>query len=58
MKGNKLSKRWFITFIVIAIAALIVAIFSAIKKEYLIFTCMAIVFVAQIFNMIKWKKER
>ncbi|MDD4592145.1 MAG: hypothetical protein PHG06_17235 [Parabacteroides sp.] len=58
MNGNKQSKRWLITFIVIAIAALIVAIFSAIKKEYLIFTCMAIVFVAQVFNIIKWKKEQ
>jgi uncharacterized membrane protein YkvI len=58
MEGNKLSKKWLITFIVIAIATLVVGIFGLIRKEYLIVACMAIVFIAQIFNIIKWKKGR
>jgi uncharacterized membrane protein YkvI len=58
MEGNKLSKKWLITFIVIAAATLVVGIFGLIRKEYLIVACMAIVFIAQIFNIIKWKKGR
>ncbi|WP_199830388.1 hypothetical protein [Parabacteroides bouchesdurhonensis] len=56
MNNRKLSVKWLYTFIAIAIIALGTGIASLYYKEYLIAGCMGLVFIAQVINIIKWKK--
>lgn len=57
MNNRQLSRKWLYTFIIIAIAALITGIISLYYKEYMIATGMGLVLGAQVFNIVKWKKQ-
>lgn len=57
MNNGQLSRKWLYTFIIIAIAALATGIISLYYKEYMIATGMGLVLGAQVFNIVKWKKQ-
>lgn len=56
MSNKRLSKKWLYTFIAIAIAALVTCLFSLHYKEEVIAIGTGLVFVAQILNIIRWKR--
>lgn len=57
MINKQLSKVWLYTFIGVAIAALIICLAGLYYKEYLIAGATGMVFGAQIFNIIQWKRK-
>ncbi len=54
MKESELPKKWFYTFVAIAIAAAIVFIWACIKKDTTIMVATGMVAGIQIINVIKW----
>lgn len=56
--NGKLSRKWGYIFALTGIAALGTCIAGLIYKEYLIASATGIVFGAQVFNFIKWFKQR
>lgn len=53
-----ISKKWFYTYIIIAIVALITCILALYKKEYVIAVGTGFVFCVQIQNIIKYKQDQ
>ena len=56
MNNKRLSKK-LCTFIIIAIAALATCVVGLYNKEYIIAIGTGLVFGAQVFNIIKWKRN-
>ena len=57
MNNKNLSKKWLYTFIIIAIAALATCVVGLYNKEDIIAIGTGLVFGAQVFNIIKWKRN-
>lgn len=55
--NNKLSRKWGYIFALTGLAALGTCIAGLLYKEYLIAVATAVVFGAQAFNFIKWKRQ-
>lgn len=55
--NGKLSRKWGYIFALTALAALGTCIAGLIYKEYLIAGATGVVFGAQVFNFIKWKRQ-
>lgn len=55
--NGKLSRKWGYIFSLTALAALGTCIAGIIYKEYLIAAATGVVFGAQVFNFIKWKRQ-
>jgi hypothetical protein len=58
MNNNNLSQKWLYIFIGIAIAAFAVCIAGLYYKEWIIAGGTGLVFGAQVFNIIKWKRNK
>lgn len=54
---GKLSRKWGYIFALTGLAALGTCIAGLIYKEYLIAAATGVVFGAQVFNFIKWKRQ-
>lgn len=55
--NGKLSRKWGFIFALTGLAALGTCIAGLIYKEYLIAAATGVVFGAQVFNFIKWKRQ-
>lgn len=55
--NGKLSRKWGFIFALTGLAALGTCIAGLIYKEYLIAIATGVVFGAQVFNFIKWKRQ-
>ena len=54
MDENNLSKRWLITFIVVALAALAVFFWAVVKQDVTVMVATGLVAGIQAVNIIKW----
>ncbi|WFE84704.1 hypothetical protein [Parabacteroides chongii] len=55
--NGKLPRKWGYIFALTALAALGTCIAALIYKEYIIALATGLVFGAQVFNFIKWKRQ-
>ena len=53
-----ISKKWFYTYIAIALFAIITCVYALYKKEYIIAVGTGFVFCVQIQNIIKYKQDQ
>lgn len=57
-RRERLSRKWAYIFIIICIAAFVVAAIALMREEWVIAAACGFVGGAQILNLIKWKKQR
>lgn len=57
-KNGQLPRKWGYIFALTGLAALATSIAGILYKEYIIAFSTGLVFGVQVFNFIKWKKQR
>lgn len=54
----KNSRKWLYTFSIIGIGALVTGIANLYYEQYIIAIAMVLVLLAQIINIVKWRKQQ